>query len=472
MNRGPVVLLLSVLLVLGSLPRPAVAQDRAADAAAAAVELSRLEAEGQYDAVYDRMHPDAQAVVPRQTVVGWYQAESAPLGPGVITVLSVEFVDWTWGVTGVTYPGAAEITFSQPYADGSVTEGVLRLVESEGEWRWFFGRDRAFVEAQTARFGGAPEPPEVQDEPAPPAPTEAPIIGETYTSPQFGYRISWQAPWESGTPISEPRQRDDFRLDGENVYLDYRGLFTDLSEEEALRAYAEERRQNTPGATIEVEEAAAAEPPTVLLRYPDASGQLMVETITVRSLVPDQAVLLRALGAPEEDLDPDEVSRQVALVTEELPGDEAQPVTFTLPGPNTADCSDVDRWWSETAERRQEAEDLLAGLGRVGPGSAPSYLDAVNGYARFAALADGQRASDPPGAASELNDTLVAVFDGLASVMWSFVLAGGDHYGPAVKPTLVARATAVLARTISDYSQTEPYEELAARCPAIAASLP
>lgn len=471
MNRGSVVLLLSVLLVLGNLPRAAVAQDRAANAAAAAVELSRLEAEGQYDAVYDRMHPDAQAVVPRQTVVGWYQAESAPLGPGVITVLSVEFVDWTWGVTGVTYPGAAEITFSQPYADGTTTDGVLRLVESGGEWRWFFGRDRAFVDAQIARFGGAPEPPEEQDEQAP-APTKEPLIGETYTSPQFGYRITWQAPWESGTPISEPSQRDNFRLDAENVYLDYHGLFTELSEEEAVRAYAEERRQNTPGATTEVEEVAAVKPPTVQLQYTDASGRLMVETITVRSLVPGRAVLLRGLGAPKEDSDPDDVSRLVALVTEELPGAEAQPVTFTLPGLDTADCSDVERWWSETAERRREAEDLIASLGRVGLGSTPSYTDAVNGYARFATLAEEQRTSNPPGAASELNDTLVSVFDGLASATWSFVLAGGDHYGSAVKPTLLARATTALARTISDYGQANPYATLASRCPAIAGSLP
>ena len=483
MQRVSVVLLLCLLLLVSAAPRRSAAQDPGADAAAAAVEISRLEAEGAYDALYDRMHPDAQAISPRETVVGWYEAESAPLGPGVITVLSVAFVDWTWEVTGTTYPNTAEVSFSQPYADGTVSQGVLRLVESGGEWRWFFGRDRAFVDAQNARFGGVPAPSGTQPEPVqpasteipiPPAPTEEPVVGSTYTSPQFGYRISWKAPWEPGTASSEPNERDDFRLDAADVYLIYRGIFTDAAEGDVLRAYGEERRRNTPGATIDAKDADASESPSLLLRYTDATGGAKVETITTRSLVPGEAMLLRTLGALEDQRDPNEVVNLLDLVTEELPGSagsQAGSLSSTTE-PDTADCADVERWWSETAQRRQEAEEAIAEIGRVGSGSVPTYTTAVNGYGRFRALAEEQRTSDPPGAAAGLNDALVSVFDELTSAMWSFALAGGDEYGPTVKPSLVSRGMATYVRAISAYSQPEPYDTLASRCAALTGRLP
>ena len=43
-------------------------------AAAAAREFSVLEAARDFDALYERMHPDARAVVPRSAVVGWYES--------------------------------------------------------------------------------------------------------------------------------------------------------------------------------------------------------------------------------------------------------------------------------------------------------------------------------------------------------------------------------------------------------------
>ena len=67
------------------------------------------------------------------------------------TVIDVEFGPWTWEVTGETYPYTATVSFEQPFADGSVVDDVVRLVQDQnGEWRWFFGRTRTFVEAQIA----------------------------------------------------------------------------------------------------------------------------------------------------------------------------------------------------------------------------------------------------------------------------------------------------------------------------------
>ncbi len=134
----------------------------------AARELSRLEAARDFDGLYERIHPDAAAVVPRAAVVGWYQEAFADKETDELTVTGVEFVAWSWGVTGKTYPRAASVSFVQPYEqDGVRTEepGVVHLVEEDGEWGWFFGDDRAFVDAQIARFAPVAEP-VVPDEPA------------------------------------------------------------------------------------------------------------------------------------------------------------------------------------------------------------------------------------------------------------------------------------------------------------------
>lgn len=136
-----------------AIPRPSAAEA----AAATAVYLSQLEATGDLATLGGWLHPDAQAVVPASVVAGWFAAEWLPRGPGPIAVVRVEIGPWTWPVTGTTYPSTATVAFRQPFADGSVSADVVRLVQDErGTWRWFFGRDRVFVDRQIARFGGTP----------------------------------------------------------------------------------------------------------------------------------------------------------------------------------------------------------------------------------------------------------------------------------------------------------------------------
>jgi hypothetical protein len=127
----------------------------ATDAALAAAEvLSRLEVTGQFADLYDQMHPDAQAVIPVAAVTGWYENESPLRGAAPAEATKVRFIPWMWDVTGKTYPETADVAFRQRLADGTVIRAELRLVQDDhGEWRWFFGRDRAFVEKQIARYG-------------------------------------------------------------------------------------------------------------------------------------------------------------------------------------------------------------------------------------------------------------------------------------------------------------------------------
>lgn len=117
-----------------------------------ATELSQYEVTAQFDALYERMHPDAKLVIPREAVVGWDEVTFVP-GVEVARPIKVRIVPWTWGVNGKTYPETADVLFEQRLADGSFVRDEVRLVQDRnGNWTWFFGRDPAFVDEQIARF--------------------------------------------------------------------------------------------------------------------------------------------------------------------------------------------------------------------------------------------------------------------------------------------------------------------------------
>lgn len=134
----------------------AAAIDAATAAGQAAYDISVLESQGNTDAIYDRMHPDAQVIVDRATVDHWYRASFLPNGPGPITVTGVRMVAWAWPVTGRVYPQTAEVSFYQPFATGGVDE-IVRMVQGyDGEWHWFFGRSVEFVRNQMEAATGHP----------------------------------------------------------------------------------------------------------------------------------------------------------------------------------------------------------------------------------------------------------------------------------------------------------------------------
>ena len=190
MNRlvaGP----LAILLILAGLLVPAapdvVAQDQTlerlpeiaaakssnqqsaplAEITAAAVELSRLEAERDFDALYQRLHPDSRRLVPLAAFKGWYEALLAGKTTDELTVTGINFIEWTWGVTGVTYRETAQVQFVQPYWVNGVREdvtSVFHLVEHEGDWYWFFGGSQDFIDQQIALYSPASGP--ASDDPA------------------------------------------------------------------------------------------------------------------------------------------------------------------------------------------------------------------------------------------------------------------------------------------------------------------
>ena len=160
-QRSWSVLALALVLV-GSLsvPGPAAAQDAEADlreAAATADEILLLAYDRKFNAMYDRIHPDAHAVVPRATAVGAFEDLYATRQAGRGEIVDGRMIEWTWGVTGQTYPNTAELDFRQPYVEedgrAALLEDRIYLVAHEGEWRWFFGNSPEFVEEANAFYG-------------------------------------------------------------------------------------------------------------------------------------------------------------------------------------------------------------------------------------------------------------------------------------------------------------------------------
>ena len=122
-------------------------------AAALEVYFSQLIAKGDWGTLYQWMHPDSRAHISETAMAGWFTANVAPTKPTAEVVDKVRFVDWTWGVTGRTYPLAAEISVHYQTADGVVHIDVAHLVRDNGVWRWLFGRDAAFVADVQAKYG-------------------------------------------------------------------------------------------------------------------------------------------------------------------------------------------------------------------------------------------------------------------------------------------------------------------------------
>ena len=138
-----------------------------AEITAAAVELSRLEAERDFRALYQRLHPDSRRLVPFVAFEGWYEALHARKNTDELTVTGINFIDWTWGVTGITYRDTAQVQFVQPYWVNGVREdvtSVFHLVEHDGDWYWFFGGSQAFIDQQLALFSPTTSP--APDDPA------------------------------------------------------------------------------------------------------------------------------------------------------------------------------------------------------------------------------------------------------------------------------------------------------------------
>ena len=152
--------LTAIAIVLAGMPPAFTRADERADIAGAqarAEEIFALAAATQFNAMYDLIHPDAKAVVPRVVAVNTFTELYELAEAGRAEIVNVELGPWTWDVTGTKYELAAHVDFEQPFVeDGEeqLLEDTMYLVKAEDdEWRWFFGGTKEFVDLAIETFG-------------------------------------------------------------------------------------------------------------------------------------------------------------------------------------------------------------------------------------------------------------------------------------------------------------------------------
>jgi len=144
-------LAISLAPVLGPPASAQTAPGAGTDSAiAAAIELSRMRESGEIFEIYDRIHPDARNVLPRQAFLDWVEAGGLPGPLDDPAIDSAVIADWTWDVTGEVIEDAAIVSVTQSVLRNGVAveeRGDWVFVSDGGRWRWIPDLSAAEIEA-------------------------------------------------------------------------------------------------------------------------------------------------------------------------------------------------------------------------------------------------------------------------------------------------------------------------------------
>lgn len=161
------IVLIVAVLTANFAPVAASAPSAQADldtAATAAQRLLGLASQGNFNGLFDDLHPDVLDVVPRSVGLAIFEGVYGATRPGPARIGRPEAGDYTWPVNGETYD-AVEVPYEQEFTDRNGQRQTLRslmyLSEVDGRYRWFLGNSRAYIAEAIARF-------------APPAPAQQP----------------------------------------------------------------------------------------------------------------------------------------------------------------------------------------------------------------------------------------------------------------------------------------------------------
>ena len=156
------------MLAAGAAPAVGTARQSSVDANAAteaAQAYLDFAVQGNFNALFDYLHPDVLDEVPRSVGLAIFQGVYGATQPGPARIGQPEAVQYTWPVNGETYD-AVEVPYEQEFTNAEGQRDTLQsfmyLAPFEGQYRWFLGNSRAFVAEAVARF-------------APPAPSEQPV---------------------------------------------------------------------------------------------------------------------------------------------------------------------------------------------------------------------------------------------------------------------------------------------------------
>lgn len=218
---------LAILFAAGATSAVAQSADDvdAQTAGGAAIAISRLEAQQHYDAVYDLLNPDAQVLIPRSAVVGWYQDTYAGKTTTPLSVISVTFGDWAWPVTGKTYSHVAEVHYVQSFwdADGNREDvsDVEHLARVGHIWTWFFGLSREFVDEQAAKYGA------VAIESSMPIPASTARDACNWTVGAVGRLQRAQSLWQDIYPAIQNGNQFELIMSGARISQEFSKLATE-----------------------------------------------------------------------------------------------------------------------------------------------------------------------------------------------------------------------------------------------------
>lgn len=131
--------------------------------------LFEMAAAGEFDDLYDAMHPDSQAVVERNVALNLFADVYSRVLVDQSQVVGMEFGAWTWEVNGETYQDSVAVDIVQPVLGESnqmewVADTVF-LVKEGGNYLWFIGETSDFVDAVNEQYGGLPAPEGSGEEP-------------------------------------------------------------------------------------------------------------------------------------------------------------------------------------------------------------------------------------------------------------------------------------------------------------------
>ncbi len=143
------------------------------------------------------------------------------------------------------------------------------------------------------------------------------IKGKTYTSPQFGYIVTWDSPWVSDGATSDPEAGDHLRLSTGAVALEYHGVSTDQPLAQAHESFVAARARTHPGAIPQYQDPGggpnADSPALWHFTYTRADGVVIGEATTAYSVASGRGVLMRTSIRPTTDASPRSLYYAVAL---------------------------------------------------------------------------------------------------------------------------------------------------------------
>ncbi len=147
--------------------------------------------------------------------------------------------------------------------------------------------------------------------------TAAGLKGTTYTSPQFGYLVTWESPWMPYRVVSDPLAGDQLRLGTGGITMEFHGFSTDLPIEQALEDFVAARARTHPGVTPQYQAPGGGQahdsPPLWHFDYTRADGVVMGEVTTALSVASGRGVLMRTVTRPTTDASPRSLYYAVAL---------------------------------------------------------------------------------------------------------------------------------------------------------------